>query len=84
MTRLVRAVEMFDKKSDELVKEYELRGVDLEFLQALFKQDKDDPMYECFRINQKQAEQLSPFVSGEIDTEKYNCLLACYTDDDKA
>ena len=69
-TRIVRAVELFEKKGDELVESYELHSVDLSFLQDLFEQDKNDPMIEGFRINKEQAEKLNPFVNAKIDTEK--------------
>lgn len=76
--KLNRSIEIYDKKSDELVCEYPLKNVSLSFLQNLFGEAKTDLMLEVYKLNPLQVEKLEPFIDGKIDTEKYDCFLACY------
>jgi hypothetical protein len=75
---LIRTVEIFDRTTDELVAEYPLAFVELSFLQTLFGEPKDDPMVFCYKLDSERARKLQPYVSSEIDTEKYDCFLSCY------
>lgn len=75
--KIIRSIEIYDRNTELLVAEYPLKGVGLEFLQTLFGEPNDNPMYECYKLNPFYADKLQPFVSGKIDIEKYNCYLAC-------
>lgn len=76
--QLCRSIEVFDKKSEELLYEYPVNTVRLSFLQNLFGEPKTEFMLGDYKINEIQARQLEPFIKCKIDTEKYDCFLACY------
>ena len=76
--KLCRSVEIFDRKTEELLYEYPLKNVKLSFLQNLFGEPKTEFMLGDYKINEIQALTLEPFIDGKIDTEKYDCFLACY------
>lgn len=75
--KIIRSIEVYDKNSGELVTEYFLNNAKLEFLQNLFGEPSDEPMYACYRLNMFHVKQLQPRISEKIDIEKYNCYLAC-------
>jgi len=65
--------------------EYDLKSIELSFLQKLFNIDPNDAdpgvrdIIDCYQINQVQAKALQPFViDGLIDLEKYDFMLECY------
>ncbi len=62
--------------------EYELKPLKLSFLQELFNVAPDDPddhaLYDCYRINSKQAEMLENYmIGGVFDFDKYSYRLEC-------
>lgn len=76
---LVRAVSYFDKDSEEMVGEYPLVGIDLPALQALFGVEPEDPMYDVWPVGPAELAVLRNHVAGEIDLERYDYYLECYT-----
>ncbi|MBS0288303.1 MAG: hypothetical protein JSR17_13485 [Proteobacteria bacterium] len=88
-----RAVAGYKKYAKEdghhvLEVDYELKPMELSFLQELFDVDPEDPdpavrfMIRPLEINAKQAKALEPFVQGQqIDVEKYDFMLECFVDE---
>lgn len=79
--KINRFIQIYEKEIDGLIKMYPLKGVRLSFLQDLFLEPRTHLMYEVYKIDAEQAKKLQPFVDGKIDTEKYDCFLACYAKD---
>jgi len=53
--------------------------VTLSFLQKVFNEVSDDPMFDCYDIDKEIAKILQPYVDGVIDLEKYYFSLECYS-----
>lgn len=65
----------FEKDDDSLVNEILLYGVELDWLQQLFNEPKEEPMVDCYPLNKELAEKLEQFSTEKIDTDKYQCFL---------
>ena len=79
---LLRIVECFDKKTEELVSEAELPRTDLAILQRLWGMPPDEPMICGFDVSEEQAEALSrlhPELS--FDFEKYDYQISAVSTD---
>ncbi len=89
-----RAVAGYKKYAKEdgnpaLEVDFELKPMELSFLQDLFDIDENDPdpavryLIRPLEISASQARALQPFViGGTIDTDKYDFLLECFVDED--
>lgn len=76
-----RWLRAFDTQSDRLVWELELpREVTLERLQTLLGIEKDNPMYDVFRITPVQAREICD--PGALDLERANLELFVEADAD--
>lgn len=53
--RIRRVIYVFEKKSEEFVRSYELKNFKLSEVQKLFNQKSGDPMYYAYRITEKEA-----------------------------
>jgi hypothetical protein len=76
--RVVRTLAFYDKGKDPLVGEYQLVGIDLPALQALFRVEPEDPMYDVWPVGPTEMTVLRNHVAGEIDQERYDYYLECY------
>jgi len=74
---VVRTVAFFDKRTEELVGEYPLVGIDLPTLQALFRVEPEDPMYDVWAVGPAEAALLRNHVIGNIDLERYDYFVEC-------
>jgi hypothetical protein len=61
--RLAWTIDVFDDATERLLEEYELRGVTVEKLREIFGQPDDEPMVDSFRVSEKQAQALEPYLS---------------------
>jgi len=50
-------------------------------LQALFNEEADHPMFDCYQLDEQQAYKLQPLVIGKIDLNKYDFFLEAYQHD---
>lgn len=87
---ITRIVVGYNKIPDEggdqmMVVQYELKPLDLQFLQKLFNIAPNDPdpvnrnVVYCYDINSDQAKALQPdVIDGVIDLNKYDFMLDCY------
>ena len=76
---VVRVLSYFDKHGDDLVGEYRLVDIDLPALQALFGVETEDPMYDAWPVGPAEMAVLRDHIAGEIDQERYDYFLECYT-----
>jgi hypothetical protein len=78
---LVRVVEYFSNETDELVGEFALPQVELSELQRLWGAPSDEPLVECFSIEEEQAPFFREVTGIEFDFPQYSYFLAAYTTD---
>ena len=78
---LIRNIEWFDKKTEELIGEVDLNGIDLALLQKNWNLNENSPMIDCYAINEIQADFLSCFTDIEFDFDKYDYFISSYTTD---
>lgn len=75
--KVVRVLEWYEKDpGDCLIGEEVLLGVTLEELQEIFEIEKSNPMYDCYKVEIKEANKLQNFIKTKIDTEQYNYFVA--------
>jgi hypothetical protein len=78
---LVRVVEYFSNETDELVGEFVLPQVELSKLKRVWNAPVDEPMVECFSIEEEQAQFFRELAGIEFDFARYSYFLAAYTTD---
>ncbi len=78
---LVRVIEYFSNETDELIGELNLPQVELSELQRLWGAPPDEPMVECFSIEEEQAPFFREFAGIEFDFARYSYFLSAYTTD---
>jgi hypothetical protein len=78
---LVRVVEYFSNETDELVGEIPLPQCELAELQRIWNAPCDEPMVECFSIEEDQALFFREFAGVDFDFTRYSYYLAAYTTD---
>jgi hypothetical protein len=75
-------LEMFSKKDESYIGKHRIRGLNLEDLQKLFKVPSDNPMYDCFPVNESHVKKLEVATGQQIDLSKVDCFVtgACADD----
>jgi len=82
MKKLVRVIESFDKKTEELIGEIPLPNIPLNNIQEIFHVPEYDPMYDCWCIDEQRAGFLKQYIDINFDFKKYDYFLSCYEEDD--
>ena len=77
MAQIVRFIRFFDRKSEKLAGEISLPALPLAPLQALFAQSADNPMYDCFEINESHRAYFEVLAGCKLDFEAYDYFLEC-------
>ena len=72
-------IEGYEKQGSSLATELDLGIVSLYLLQRIFDICSDNPMYDCYKINQKQAEALAVFLKEPLELDKYDYFLTAYS-----
>ena len=72
VTRLIR---IYEKIGDDLLGEITLEGADLMDLQAVFNENKDDPMYDSYPVKEKEKEFFENKYGVEFDFGLYDHFL---------
>ncbi|MEJ7577308.1 MAG: hypothetical protein WKF74_09930 [Pyrinomonadaceae bacterium] len=78
---LVRVIEYFSNETDELLGEFALPQVEIAELQRIWNAPPDEPMVECFSIEEEQAQFFRELAGVEFDFARYSYFLAAYTTD---
>ena len=78
---LLRVVEYFSNRTEELEGEFVLPSIDLATLQRLWAAPHDQPMVECFPIEEGQAQFFRELAGIEFDFTHYSYFLTAYTTD---
>lgn len=76
--KLIRQIDIFDKRTDGLISEIGLDSFDLELMKSRFKVASNDPlMYNPYEIDLSNVDL---FPNVKFDFNKYSYYLACYND----
>jgi|GEM_PF-3091056 len=78
---LVRIVEYFSNETDEFVGEFALPQVELSKLQRIWDASPDEPMIECFSIEEEQAQFFRDLAGIEFNFARFSYFMAAYTTD---
>jgi hypothetical protein len=65
----------FDRESEQLGDERPLRGVDEGFVQTVFGQPSDNPMYDSFKVEPEHARLLESHLDGPLDPDRYDYFV---------
>ena len=74
-----RVLLQFEKGSKDLAAEYVLKGIELDELQNLFGESRDDPMYHSYDVTQSQAKRLGEAAGVQLDLDKYDYFVQAYS-----
>ena len=75
---VVRVLSFYRKGSEQQAGDYELVGIPLAELRAVFGAPDDDPMYEVYLVSGHRMEWLARYVAEPIDPQNYDYFLECY------
>jgi hypothetical protein len=73
-TRMIR---WYEKEGDQLAGELSLPNIKLTELQELFHESSDDLMFECYLINDQQANYFQQKINQKLDLDSYDYFLDC-------
>lgn len=76
--RVRRLLSVFDKKTEKLIRDYELKNVNLSKMQKVFNQDPTDPMYYCYQITEKEAPYFRKKYGRRFHFKKREYFLATF------
>jgi hypothetical protein len=80
-----RVLSKFIRGKDILAGELDISHVPFEWLKHLFKPPEDDPfMYNSYRLEERHAEFLYPYVSEPLDLEHYEYYVDAEARESKA
>ncbi len=68
-------VSAYEKRGDRLVKDHQLRNIDVALLRRLFRQSDDDPMYHSYPVTPAIADALANHVSEPLRLDEYDYFL---------
>jgi hypothetical protein len=68
----------FDPKTDALIGEEPLAGIDLQGLQELFEVAPDDPMFDVYSVEARHVDRLQQAVRHVIDRDRYFYSVHAY------
>ncbi len=77
---IVRVLQGYEKNGEKLAIEIPISSVPLEFLQKLFGENSDEPMYHSYKLDKYNAPILEKFINKQIDVDGYDFYLDCYTE----
>ena len=77
MAEILRLIRVVDRESGRLAGEIPLPPVDLAPLRTLFDQAPDNPMYDCFEIQETHRAYFEILVGRSLDLQRYEYFLEC-------
>jgi hypothetical protein len=74
-----RKITKYSKVTEELLDEFDVSFLELEWLKKLFIPFKDDPlMYKVYQIDNYKSNKLKEFVDLEFDFNDFDYFFECY------
>ncbi len=79
--KIVRQIDVFEKSSDYIFEEIEIKNLDLEVVKGFLDNTANDPLlYDGYKIEGKLRAYFEK-LGFEFNPEKYDYFLCCYQDD---
>ncbi len=72
-----RYLTVFSRKNEKYIKEIELDFFNLKEMQNLFQIDQENPMYDCYEVNEKGAAYFKDKYGIDLDLKKYFYYVEC-------
>ncbi len=76
---IVRVLRWYDKSEEHLVDECTLKGISVHELQIIFCEDEENPMYDCYSVETKQACEIKKYCDVEFNFSKYDYFVESYS-----
>ena len=70
-----RYLRWFEKIGDDYIADEDLIGLELDELQSLFNVPIDNPMYDCWKVNEEHVLILQKHVKHNITIEEYDYFV---------
>jgi len=70
-----RHVSWYAKEGNEFIADENIANMELNSLQKLFHIETDNPMYDCWEIEEQHVETLQKHVEHVINIEKYDYFV---------
>ena len=81
MTRLIRCIAWFDKKTEYMVSREELKDLSVEEIRELLQlpYDPEDPeLYYGYNVTEEAANKLKLHMEHKFNFKKYDYQFSCY------
>lgn len=76
---VTRVIVVYDKLTEEFVKEINVDFIEFEYLKDIFKPSEDDPsLYKPYDIFSDKSEKLKNHIDLSFDFSNYTYELSCY------
>ncbi len=76
---ITRLISVYDKQTQELLKEYNIDFIKFDTLKKMFNPPDDDPlMYNFYWVEESQLEEMKQLVDVNFDLTKYIYQLECF------
>lgn len=72
-----RVIVLYSNETDFLVDHVHI-DILLAVIQKIFDVPADNPMFDCYEINSKNAHLFDPFVKIDYDFERYSYMLEAW------
>lgn len=74
-SKIHRYLQWYDKTTEFAVNRETMKGIELESLQELFGVTRDNPMYECWEVNEEHRESIQNHVKHHINLKKFTYFV---------
>lgn len=80
--KINRVLSWYEKSpGSAFVEQAKLEEISLCELQQLFNQPVENPMYECYPVQQQHVVVLSQYAGRKINLTEYEYFVECYSSD---
>jgi hypothetical protein len=69
-------IEVFDKKTEKFIKDFELQGMTSDEFKVIFDVSNEADMFGCCNIISKQVKKLRKFATEKFEFDKYNYYIS--------
>lgn len=79
MSKIVRAIKWYEKKSEIFVGEYIIPSIELSLLRTILKLEYSDPVYGCYPFTEEIKKKYSEIAFNlKFDFIKYDYFIESY------
>lgn len=80
MPSVIRVIRWYERPPGESFVGEAVLEVSLRQLQAVFGVASDDPMYDCYRVEERHLSGILSFVSIRIELSEFQYFVESYSD----